>query len=249
MSAKPKRKPRKGSALQNHLGGMQRFRNRLADSGIPERLADDFIQHHTVLNYPKNAVIFRQESPSDLLSWVRNGVVATIYSTAEGARVLTRLVGPGEIFGHLSFTGAHGHLVHAFESRAHTNCQIAVVSHERVFRALETLEPVVLLRLLGYVSAAWAQTAQYWAGFLAMDYRRRLETIFVDLATRLGVVETHETRLDVDLGHRDLAEMIGCSRPMASQLVASMLRSRKIERRGRYYVLPNGSRRGTSRKT
>jgi len=227
---------------------MQRFRDHLTDSGIPERVVDEFIQHNTVLSYPKDAVIFPQGSPSDLLSWVRNGVVATIYSTADGARVLTKLVGPGEIFGHLSIAGTHGHFVHAFEPQAHTNCQIAVVSHERVFRALQTLEPVALIRLLGHVSAAWAQTAQYWAGFLSMDYRRRLQTVFLDLVSRLGVVETHEARLDIDLGHRDLADMIGCSRPMASQLVAAMLRSRKIERRGKYYVLPDGPQRGTSRK-
>ena len=237
-----KRAKHRGAAPRNYSGGMQRFRKQLTDSGMPERFVDEFIQSNTVLNFAKDAVIFAQGSPSDLLSWVRSGVVATFYCAPDGTRVLTRLAGPGEIFGHLSLADTHGRLVHAFESRAHSNCQIAVVSHERVFRALQTLEPAALIRLLGNLSAAWAQTAQYWASFLAMDYPQRLQTIFTDLVTRFGVIQPHAARLDLDLGHRDLAEMIGCSRPMASQLVAAMLRARKIERRNRHYVLLNGSR-------
>lgn len=66
-SKRAKRKARKEPVLSNHFGGMQRFRDQLTDSGIPERVADEFIQHNTVLSYPKDAVIFPQGSPSDLL--------------------------------------------------------------------------------------------------------------------------------------------------------------------------------------
>jgi hypothetical protein len=52
-----------------------------------------------VLNYRKNAIIFPQGSPADLFSWVRHGVVETAYCSGNGSRIVTSLVGPGEIFG------------------------------------------------------------------------------------------------------------------------------------------------------
>jgi len=39
--------------------------------------------------------------------------------------------------------------------------------------------------------------------------------------------------------HEDLAEMIGCSRPMVSRLMAQMIESGLLARRARQYVLLN----------
>jgi len=222
--------------------GLERFRNRLVDWGIPEAIIDDFVEHHTLLSYRKGAVIFPQGSASELLSWVQGGVVEIAFSAVDSSRILTRLVGPGEIFGHLSLVAPHRHIVHAFESRAHTDCQIAVISHDRVVKALQAFEPATLVRLLQNITTAWAETAQYWVRFVGMNYQQRLLTIFVDLVSRFGVIEGNKTRLSLGLGHHHLAEMVGCSRPMVSQLIATMLRARKIEQRGKYYILLDDTR-------
>src|SRR5438128_4881385 len=143
-STEAKRKGHRRFEPANSKGGTARFRNRLADWGIPEAIVEDFAQHHTLLNFNKAAVIFSQYSPCDFLAWVDSGAVETAYQEVDGRRTLTRLVGPGDIFGHESFGASNGHPVHAFESRAHTDCQVALVSHERVVKALETLTPVAL---------------------------------------------------------------------------------------------------------
>src|SRR5207245_461834 len=154
---------------------------------------------------------------------------------------VTRLVGPGDIFGHESFVASNGHPVHAFESRAHTDCQVALVSHERVVKALETLTPVALVRLLQNLNAALAETELYLTRFLRLNYRQRLQTIFADLAARFGARGPKGTVVTLELGHYDLAGMIGCSRPMLSQLIATMLDAGQISRRDKRYVVISGS--------
>ena len=58
-----------------------------------------------------------------------------------------------------------------------------------------------------------------------------------DLGTRAGVQDSEGTILIPELGHEDLAEMIGCSRPMVSRLIAEMIESGLLSRRGKQYVL------------
>ena len=238
-----KRKKRRRFEPANAREGASLFRDQLVHWSVPRAIVEDFVQHHTLLNYRKAAVIFSQGSRSDFLAWVQSGVVETAYREVDGHRIVTRLVGPGEIFGHQSFVGPHGHLVHCFEFRARTNCQIALVSHERVVTALQTLAPTALVRLLQNITAAWAETEQYGARFLSMNYRQRLETIFVDLATRFGARGRQGTVLTLELGHYDLARMIDCSRPMLSQLIATMVRAGKILRRDKRYVVLHGKER------
>jgi CRP-like cAMP-binding protein len=223
--------------------GASRFRDRLADWGVPRAIVEDFARHQTLLSYRKGAVIFSQGSRSEFLAWVQSGVLETAYCEVDGRRIVTGLAGPGEIFGHQSFVAHNGHLVHCFELRARTNCQVALVSHERVVKALQTLAPATLVRLLQNISAAWAETEQYWVRFLSLNYRQRLETIFADLAVRFGTPGPHGKVLILELGHYDLARMIGCSRPMLSQLIATMVRAGKISRRDKRYVLLNGKKR------
>jgi CRP/FNR family cyclic AMP-dependent transcriptional regulator len=222
---------------------MTRFRNRLNQWGVPRAIVEDFVQHHTLMNYREADVIFSQGSRSDFFAWVESGVVETSYREVDGHRIVTKLVGPGEIFGHQNLVAPHGHLVHCFELRARTNCQIALVSHERVVTALQTLAPAALVGLLQNVIAAWAETEQYGARFLSMNYRQRLQTIFADLAVRFGARAPQGNVLTLELGHHDLARMIDCSRPMLSQLIASMLRAGMISRRDHRYVVLNGEER------
>jgi CRP-like cAMP-binding protein len=223
--------------------GASRFRDRLADWEIPKAIIDDFTRYQTLLSYRKGAIIFPQGSRSEFLAWTHSGVIETACCQVDDRRIVTRLVGPGEIFGYQSLVGPDGHLVHAFELRARTECQVALVSHERIVEALQTLAPAVLVRLLQNITAAWAETERYWARFFMLNYRQRLEMIFADLAVRFGTREPHGEVLILELGHYDLAGMIGCSRPMLSQLIATMMREGKISRRDKRYILLNGKKR------
>ena len=72
---------------------------------------------------------------------------------------------------------------------------------------------------------------------LNLPFWDRLTMVLSDLATRAGVQDSEGTILIPELGHEDLAEMIGCSRPMVSRLIAEMIESGLLTRRGKQYVL------------
>jgi CRP/FNR family transcriptional regulator, cyclic AMP receptor protein len=227
------------SAPANGRKGILPLSDRLADWGIPGTIINDFAQHHTILRFQKSAVVFSQGSKSEFLGWVQSGVLEIAYRATNGHSTIMRLVGPGEVFGHQSLVTPDDRVVYAFEIRAHSDCQVAFISRERVIDALQTLAPTVLVRLLQEVSSAWAQTEQYWIRLLSFNYRQRLEMVFADLAARFGTREADGTVLTIEVRHHDLAGIIGCSRPMLSQLIAKLQQAGKISRLKKRYVLHN----------
>ena len=51
----------------------------------------------------------------------------------------------------------------------------------------------------------------------ALDLRGRLALTIADLASTLGVAETHGVRIDLPLTHENLADMVGASRERVSK--------------------------------
>jgi CRP-like cAMP-binding protein len=223
---------------------LQRVKNRLVEWGIPESDATEILEHHSVAAFRRGAPICELGAANDLFYWVCDGVVEIAYPLNDGDRILTRLSGPGDILGPLALPDSSGRLTNAFEVRARTGCRVAYVTNERVVRLLQKLGPETLVKLLKSALLVCAEQAQDTAKFLAMDFQQRLQIVFADLVVRFGVTEPHGTLLCVALGHRDLAEMIGSSRPIVTQLIAKMRRAGQIEQQGKQFMIISRRRAG-----
>lgn len=222
--------------------GTSQLKKRMTDWGIPSKQAGDILERHNFLRHPKRAVIFRQGSPGDLLFWVRTGIVELSLRFDDGNRILTRLAGPGDIFGFLSVDDPRGRSSHIFEARAMTSCEVGFVTVDQVAKTMRTLDPMTLIRLSGKLVSCWAEDVQSFVRLLSMNYRMRLRTVFAYLAASFGVKRKKGVLVTLELGHRDLAEMIGSSRPIVSQLIDQMRRAGIIEKSGKRYVVLDPSK-------
>ena len=66
-----------------------------------------------------------------------------------------------------------------------------------------------------------------------------------DLATKFGVKESRGILLVPEFGHSDFAEMIGCSRPMVSRLIAEMISAGSLAQNGKHYILIDDGKRSS----
>jgi CRP-like cAMP-binding protein len=211
----------------------------VADSGLPRAIVDELISHHTLVTYPKGSALFLQGSPADMFFWIFSGTVEVFCPQPGGERVLMRLCGPGEVLGHVDFIDHKQRRAQIFEAQARTKCEVALLTREHITRLLQALEPTQLIRLLEYVNTMWSAAANSWATFISLNYRKRLEIVLKDLASRFGVEDSRGTVLITDLLHAKLAEMIGSSRPMITRLINEMIEQGVLARRGKQYVLLN----------
>jgi len=207
------------------------------DTFLPAPLIDEFLNHHIRLSYPKDALIFAQGAPADVLFYVLNGLVKVYCPVGDGDRVLLRLAGPGDFLGNIDYLDSDQHRTQVFEAQAFTRCSLALLTREHLRKSADLLDTRSLVRVLEFLNSAWSSVAHWYAVFLGLSFRERLEAVFRDLATRFGVKDKRGILVLPELSQIDFAEMIQSSRPMVSRLITEMIGRKTLERRGRQYIV------------
>jgi CRP-like cAMP-binding protein len=210
--------------------GYQKLKNRLTSRGVPESIIDELFEQPTIISYSRGSFIFLQGSPTDLLYWVSSGLVDIFCPGTDGEQICTTVLGPGDCFGFVENADHKGRPAQAFQARARTNARIGLVIRAQVYKVLARQDPVLLTQILQEVIAAWSKLTIRHAQFLGNNYAARLELVLADLAAKFGVNESGGTLLIPVFGHGDFAEMIGCSRPMVSRLIADMIAAAALPR-------------------
>jgi CRP/FNR family transcriptional regulator, cyclic AMP receptor protein len=220
--------------------GYARLRANFARWRVPSAIIDDLVDHRSAVSYPRGAMVFLEGSPGDLFGCVLAGYVKVYCNTANGARVLARLAGPGDIIGYADAEDCKGRRSKIFETQALTKCSIALFTRERAVRLLRSLEPDQAIELYQTLNSFWSLTLHWWTSFLGLPFQQRLEVVFSDLGQRVGVHDNRGTLIIPELSQADLAEMIASSRPLVSRLLNEMEERGLVQRRGKQYLLSKG---------
>jgi len=208
--------------------------------GIPEETARDLMQHHTEVNYSAGKLIFSQGSPADIVLWVVKGVVREVCPNPSGTQTLVRLATAGDILGLSDKLNDKGQWVRRFEAWAASACVIAIVTRDHVRGLLKNMSPEELLALSEKMNSAAAEWVQYYATFLGLSYRERIEMVMAELGRKFGIADSDGILLTFEPTHSDLAEMIGSSRPVVGRVLAELAQDGEIGRRERKYILLRG---------
>jgi CRP/FNR family cyclic AMP-dependent transcriptional regulator len=191
--------------------------------GLPEKLLNELTEGNATGAYTKGSVIFLQDSPGDVLFWVLSGVVRICCPVKSRERITVGFVGPGELVGFECLLDGTNRRTQAFEAHALTDCKLALMTHQRVVKALETLDRATLVRLIGHLNSMWSKVLQRSIRRLGLDFRSRLFEVLVDLSARFGVRDARGVMLIPELHHGDFAEMVGCSRPAVTKFFEQMM--------------------------
>ncbi|MGB3552210.1 MAG: Crp/Fnr family transcriptional regulator [Candidatus Binatus sp.] len=208
--------------------------------GIPEPTARQLTSHHSELNYPAGQLIFSPGSAADIVLWVVKGVVREICPNPNGTQTLVRLATAGDILGLADKLDEKGQWIRRFEARTATECVLAIVTRQHVRDLLKDMSPGELLALSERMNSASSEWVQYYATFLGLSYRKRIEMVMAELGRKFGVPDDDGVLLAFEPTTSDLAEMIGCSRPVVNRVVTELIEDGEIGRRDRKYILLYG---------
>jgi CRP/FNR family transcriptional regulator, cyclic AMP receptor protein len=220
--------------------GYDKLKTKLTSHGLPETIVTELIERHTSVNYRKGSMIFLQGGPTDFIYWVSSGLVDILCPGPDGSQIQPSLLGPGEIFGFMQFADLNGRQGQAFQARARTNVHVGLITRDWVCKVLSRLDPPLLVRLLGDITAIWSSFTHYHTRYLGMNFNERMETVLRDLALKFGVKDSRGILLIPALGHADFAEMIGSSRPMVSRLIAERIANKRLLYDGKHYIVKAG---------
>lgn len=216
------------------------FESGLSAWGVPQRIADELIKHHTRVNYEAGRLIFSQGSPADIVLWVVKGVVREMCPNPNGTQTLVRLATTGDILGLADKLNDKGQWVRRFEAWTASKCVLAIVTRDNLRNLLKSIEPDELLALAERMNSAAAEWVEYYATFLGLSYRERVEIVMAELGRKFGVPDKDGVLIAFEPTHSDLAEMIGSSRPVIGRVMAELIEDGEIARRDRKYLLLRG---------
>jgi CRP-like cAMP-binding protein len=216
-----------------------RFEAQLLSWKVPRGIVREILGYHSNLTYAPGSMIFCQGAPADIIFWVIKGLVKESCPGPNGNRIVVQLATAGELLGGADQVNEKGQWIRRFEAQAVSKCVVAMVTRRRVRDLLTSLDSATVLEISERMNSAWSGQVQYYASLLAMSFRERLELMLAQLGRKFGAPDDEGIALTFEPAHGELAEMIGCSRPMVSRLMADLIKQGEIARRGRLYILLN----------
>jgi len=229
----------KTNSSRQHEEGFAILRTGLSRLNLPLDLVDELIERHIAVVFEKGAMAFCEGNTDGMIACVLNGYVKVYCPVGDGNRTLVRLAGPGEIIGYSDYVDEKGRNARMFEVQVATKCTLALFSRDHVVRLLADLPRENLVSILAALNTFWSENLRFFTTLLNLPFWDRLTIVLSDLAKRAGVRDSQGIILIPEVFHEDLAEMIGCSRPMVSRLIAQMIESGLLARRAKQYVLLN----------
>ena len=222
---------------RQHEEAFTTLRTSLSRLNLPLDLIDELIERHMAVAFEKGALAFCEGNTDGMIACILSGYVKVYCPVGDGNRTLIRLAGPGEIIGYSDYLDEKGRNARLFEVQAATKCTLALLNRDHVVRLLAELPPGTLISILASLNTFWSENLRFFTTLLGLPFWDRLTIVLSDLAKRAGVQDSEGIILIPEVFHEDLAEMIGCSRPMVSRMIAQMVESKLLGRRGKQYVL------------
>jgi CRP/FNR family cyclic AMP-dependent transcriptional regulator len=226
---------------QRLAAGLDRLTQRLEGCGLERSVVEAILSRHTLVRYPRGAMVFAQGAPADVIFAVLSGVIRVTCGKRADQRIIVTLAGPGDLAGFADFRDPRGGRSQLFNAEALTGVMIAIITRDHLGRALSALPSAAVTGLCEELNSFWAAALHRCVTLLGLSLRDRLEAVFTELAARFGVPDARGQMIPLDLAQQELAAMIGGSRPMVSKLLLDLTRDGFLVREGRHYILAGRS--------
>jgi CRP-like cAMP-binding protein len=117
-----------------------------------------------------------------------------------------------------------------FRCEAVTDCQIGIVGLETFIEIALGIASADFKRMAASYSGRWDLVQLRCANFMSCTLEERVALILLELSENFGVRDGPWVRLTVAARHKDLAELVGASRPRVTEYLALFEREHLIVR-------------------
>jgi CRP-like cAMP-binding protein len=187
----------------------------------------------TLANFKRHEVIVAEDALSSEAHILLTGAANITCLNARDERVTVALVAPGPIpeFPLLPVSRWN------FRCEAYTDCRVGSVGWER-FGVISFDSAQLAFRRFHQTNLRqWYRLLLRGSSFLSLDLHERIALTLLELCSDFGVEESRGTLLKIVLSHRQLANLVGASRPRVTEHLARMEGDGLVVRQGRQLVV------------
>src|SRR5580704_1249171 len=163
-----------------------------------------------------------------------SGVARITCRNRKGDRTLVIMVAPGMIPG---FPPPVPGISYNFRCEAITECQVGTIDLKTFIEISLGISSDDFKRMAASYLGRWDLVQLRCANFMSCTLEERLALILLELGENFGMRDQQGVRLTVPARHKDLAELVGASRPRVTEYLMQFERENLIVRDGRQLVL------------
>ena len=212
---------RRLTGLKNISWLTSRQLNKLADALVTSRVE-------------RRGIIFDEKHSPESAYVLLAGIARITCCNRKGDRTLVIMVAPGMIPGvPPAVTG----ITYDFRCEAVTECQIGTVTLATFIEIALGVGSADFKRMAASYSGRWDLVQLRCANFMSCTLEERLALILLELGENFGIRDRLGVRLTLPARHKDLAELVGASRPRVTEYLMQFEREQLIVRDGRQLVV------------
>ena len=182
----------------------------------------------------KRGIIFDERSSPDTAYILLSGVARITCRNRRGSRTQVIVLPPGMI---PSFPQPVVGINYNFRCEAVTNCQVGTIDWGVFVEICLGARSADFKRLAANYVGRWDAVQLRCSNFMSCTLAERLALILLELSDDFGIRDALGMRLTVKPRHRDLAELLGASRPRVSEHLMQFKHKRFIVRRSRQLIV------------
>jgi CRP-like cAMP-binding protein len=203
-------------------------------SWLTARQLDKLYNALTISIVEKRGIIFDEKHAPNSAYILLSGVARISCRNRKGQRTLVIMVAPGMVPG---FPPPVPGISYNFRCEAVTVCRIGSVELETFIEISLGVASADFRRLAASYLGRWDLVQLRCANFMSCTLEERLALILLELCENFGAPDPKGVRLTLPARHRDLAELVGASRPRITEHLIMFERKHLISRNRRQLVV------------
>ena len=219
------------------MSGIRRLQGLKNISWLTARQLKRLAAALTMSRIEKHGTIFDEKHSPESVYVVLSGVARITCRNRKGDRTLVIMVAPGMIPG---FPPPVAGIRYNFRCEAVTECQIGAVTLETFIEIALGIASANFKRMAASYSGRWDLVQLRCANFMSCTLEERVALILLELSENFGVRDRRGMRLTGRASHKDLAELVGATRPRVTEYLASFERKHLMVRDGRQLIIRRG---------
>jgi CRP/FNR family transcriptional regulator len=203
-------------------------------SWLTARQLDKLAGALTLINVERRGVISEEKNSHEIVYVLMSGVARITCLNRKGMRTLLMIVAPGMVPG---FPPRVVGINYNFRCEAVTNCQIGTVELEKFIEISLGIDSEDFKRMATSYLGRWDLVQLRCANFMSCTLEERLALILLELSEHFGIRNGKGIKLSVHARHRDLAELVGASRPRITEHLIEFEQKNLISREDHQFIV------------
>ncbi len=184
-------------------------------------------------NFKRHEIIMSAAAMSSAAHILLTGIARITFLNARGERVTVAMLAPGPIPEFPSLPISH----FDFQCEAYNDCRVGSVNWNTLDGITENAAESAFKLFHQNDLKQWYRLLLRSSSFLNLGLHERIGITLLELCADFGIEESRGTLLRVSFSHKDIANLVGASRPRVTEHLAKLERDRFVTRQGRQLVV------------